>query len=175
MTTQLRSAETQSQSSFSRNRDHDTDSHQREHQATLFEFPATSFNSRFTECSWMRAGMCSSSSMVILLSVFTGDCVANHRKSPGVGETVRGTVLGTIDDWESKGERKHHDIARQGQVEMTEAYQRLWGSTSSSSAPVPSTEPRGYTSGYDAAPPTYQATGAASTSAGGDSKDASGI
>ncbi|KAJ7759776.1 hypothetical protein DFH07DRAFT_443140 [Mycena maculata] len=80
----------------------------------------------------------------------------------GVGENVRGTVLGAIDDWENSGERKHHDIAQQGKAEMDEAYRRLWGTTGTpSSSTVPRPEPTGYTTGYDAAPPTYQATGVA--------------
>ncbi|KAJ7115135.1 hypothetical protein C8R43DRAFT_1242460 [Mycena crocata] len=91
----------------------------------------------------------------------------------GVGETFRGTVLGAIDDLENNGERKHHEIARRGQAEMDEAYRQLWGTTagSSSSAQV---EPTAYTTGYDAAPPTYNSTG---TETGGfrpDTKNSNG-
>ncbi|KAF8181943.1 hypothetical protein K438DRAFT_2021028 [Mycena galopus ATCC 62051] len=76
----------------------------------------------------------------------------------GVGENVRGTVLGAIDDWENKGQQKHHDVARQGRAEIDGAFQQLWG-TSGSATPsqVPTTASA---TGYDAAPPTYQATNA---------------
>ncbi|KAK6981568.1 hypothetical protein R3P38DRAFT_3113708 [Favolaschia claudopus] len=77
----------------------------------------------------------------------------------GAGETVRGTLLGAIDDVANKGEQKHHNVAREGRAALDQAYQKLWGSTSSSSA-TPQSPPvasAGYTTGYDAAPPTYQA------------------
>ncbi|KAJ7681016.1 hypothetical protein DFH06DRAFT_1164835 [Mycena polygramma] len=95
----------------------------------------------------------------------------------GLGETVRGTVLGAIDDWERKGEETHHQVARQGKAEIDKAYRKLRGNSASGSQPAhvsprtPSpfvpifcvdsrTSPvAAHTSGFDAAPPTYQATG----------------
>ncbi|KAF7339127.1 hypothetical protein MVEN_01989400 [Mycena venus] len=74
----------------------------------------------------------------------------------GVGENVRGTVLGTIDDWENRGEQKHHDVARRGRAEIDEAFQRLWGTSGATAAQV---QPSASTTGYDAAPPTYQTSG----------------
>ncbi|KAJ7681033.1 hypothetical protein DFH06DRAFT_434538 [Mycena polygramma] len=76
----------------------------------------------------------------------------------GLGENVRGTILGAIDDLERKGEEKHHQVARQGKAEIEEAFQKLWGSGPSGSQPA-EIPPSAQTSGYDAAPPTYQATG----------------
>ncbi|KAJ7762126.1 hypothetical protein B0H16DRAFT_1529753 [Mycena metata] len=76
----------------------------------------------------------------------------------GFGETVRGTMLGAIDDLENNGEQKHHDVARQGRAEIDEAYRRLWG-TSDSATPIQD-QPTGRTTGYDAAPPTYQSVNA---------------
>jgi hypothetical protein len=62
----------------------------------------------------------------------------------GVGENVRGTVLGAIDDWEERGEQKHHNVARQGRAEIDQAFQQLWGTSGSGTAtaqapPRPST------------------------------------
>ncbi|KAJ7698264.1 hypothetical protein B0H17DRAFT_1196854 [Mycena rosella] len=95
----------------------------------------------------------------------------------GMGEQVRGTLLGTIDDWENKGEQKHHNVARQGQAEIEEAYRQLWGTAGPSQTRV---EPSAQTTGYDAAPPpTYHATvttgtGSDATAFRPDSKNSSG-
>ncbi|KAJ7624365.1 hypothetical protein FB45DRAFT_1060696 [Roridomyces roridus] len=79
----------------------------------------------------------------------------------GAGESVRGRILGAIDDWESKGEQKHHTIARQGEDSMRDAFARLRGTAPSSTSQAgiaPSApQPEGYTTGYDAAPPSYGA------------------
>ncbi|KAJ7233731.1 hypothetical protein B0H12DRAFT_1239253 [Mycena haematopus] len=93
----------------------------------------------------------------------------------GVGENVRGTVLGAIDDWENKGQQKHHDVARQGRAEIDGAFQQLWG-TRASAAPAQD-PPTTSATGYDAAPPTYQSTHSGyGTGAGlrSDSKTSSG-
>ncbi|KAJ7159700.1 hypothetical protein C8R46DRAFT_1194950 [Mycena filopes] len=75
----------------------------------------------------------------------------------GFGETFRGTVLGAIDDLENRGEQKHHDVARQGRAEMDEAYRVLWGTSGSNTEATPD-QTSAQTTGYDAAPPTYQST-----------------
>ncbi|KAF7311818.1 hypothetical protein MIND_00192300 [Mycena indigotica] len=55
----------------------------------------------------------------------------------GVGEQLRGTLLGVVDDVTRSGERKHHDIARAGQAEMAGAARKLgiwpWGGSGSGS------------------------------------------
>lgn len=88
----------------------------------------------------------------------------------GLGEQARGTILGGIDDWEARGEQKHHEVARKGKQEMAEAYQALWGTgyapTESQHEPAPTTR----TSGYNAAPPTYSSTGRSNTDLNPDSK-----
>ncbi|KAJ7035829.1 hypothetical protein C8F04DRAFT_1394487 [Mycena alexandri] len=78
----------------------------------------------------------------------------------GFGETFRGTVLGAIDDLENNGEQKHHNVARQGRAEIDEAYRQLWGTSNSATTPIQG-QPAARTTGYDAAPPTYQSTNAA--------------
>ncbi|KAJ6542954.1 hypothetical protein B0H19DRAFT_1172493 [Mycena capillaripes] len=55
----------------------------------------------------------------------------------GVGENVRGTLLGAIDSWENNGEQKHHDVARQGRAEIDQAFQQLWGTGGSQPAQIP--------------------------------------
>ncbi|KAJ7127487.1 hypothetical protein C8R46DRAFT_1363777 [Mycena filopes] len=80
-------------------------------------------------------------------------------RSGGLGETFRGTVLGAIDDLENRGEQKHHDVARQGQAEIDEAYRVLWGTSGSNTDPTPN-QTSAQTTGYDTAPPTYQSTNA---------------
>ncbi|KAJ6505327.1 hypothetical protein C8R45DRAFT_1091059 [Mycena sanguinolenta] len=93
----------------------------------------------------------------------------------GVGENVRGTVLGAIDDWENKGQQKHHEIARQGRAEIDGAFRQLWG-TSGSVSPAQDT-PDASATGYDATPPTYQSTNSGYGTAAGfrpDSKTSSG-
>ncbi|KAJ7052114.1 hypothetical protein C8F01DRAFT_1173010 [Mycena amicta] len=87
----------------------------------------------------------------------------------GVGETIRGTILGAIDDVENRGEQRHHEIARAGQTEVATAARSLglWsGSDEAEGAPS--------TTGYDAQPPSYTSgygTGtAANSSSSGDTK-----
>ncbi|KAJ7223496.1 hypothetical protein GGX14DRAFT_427699 [Mycena pura] len=94
----------------------------------------------------------------------------------GVGENIRGTILGAIDDWENKGEQRHHDIARQGRVEIDQALQRLRGSggdgavaeshgSTSLVCSLPenvlhkSSDPSPAVTGYETAPPAYHSTG----------------
>ncbi|KAJ7878016.1 hypothetical protein B0H13DRAFT_1971636 [Mycena leptocephala] len=93
----------------------------------------------------------------------------------GIGENVRGTLLGAIDDLENNGEQKHHEVARQGRAEMDEAFQKLWGTGGSQRAHDQIT-PSANATGYDAAPPTYQATSAGNTAGGlgSDSKTSNG-
>ncbi|KAF7367898.1 hypothetical protein MSAN_00854600 [Mycena sanguinolenta] len=93
----------------------------------------------------------------------------------GVGENVRGTVLGAVDDWENKGQQKHHEIARQGRAEIDGAFRKLWGT--SGSAPPAQDSRDAPATGYDAAPPTYQSTHSGYGTAAGlrpDSKTSSG-
>ncbi|KAK7040421.1 hypothetical protein R3P38DRAFT_419384 [Favolaschia claudopus] len=73
----------------------------------------------------------------------------------GVGETVRGTFLGAIDDVENKGEQKHHNVAREGRAQMDEVPQKLWGSSSSTTSQSPPLASVVYTTGYDAEPPVW--------------------
>ncbi|KAJ7617964.1 hypothetical protein FB45DRAFT_1063498 [Roridomyces roridus] len=39
----------------------------------------------------------------------------------GAGESVRGRILGVVDDLENRGEQKHHRISRQGEDAMRTA------------------------------------------------------
>ncbi|KAJ6570334.1 hypothetical protein B0H10DRAFT_2237951 [Mycena sp. CBHHK59/15] len=85
----------------------------------------------------------------------------------GAGDSVRGTILGAIDEMENRGETKHHEIARRGKAELDEAYARLWGtgpSTQVQSAPASSEPPL---TGYNTGPPAYHSTGGAGSGAGG--------
>ncbi|KAJ7078794.1 hypothetical protein C8R44DRAFT_95570 [Mycena epipterygia] len=94
----------------------------------------------------------------------------------GAGESFRGTLFAAMDDWENNGEQKHHEIARRGKEEIDEAYRQLRG-TSTSSTPV-QPPPTANVTGYDAAPPRYDATGVTRNGAGGsgtDSKNNSGM
>nr|GAT52701.1 predicted protein [Mycena chlorophos] len=71
----------------------------------------------------------------------------------GVGETVRGTILGALDDIENRGEQKHHDIARAGRNEMFNAAKNLglptWGAGADASGP---SQGGAAAAGYDASP-----------------------
>ncbi|KAJ7024228.1 hypothetical protein C8F04DRAFT_1192645 [Mycena alexandri] len=107
---------------------------------------------------------------VVLMSACDGDV---RRAGDGLGETIRGTMLGAFDDLENNGEQKHHNVARQGQAEIDEVYRRLWGTNNSATTPIQD-QPTGRTTGYDAAPPTYQSVNAGSNVPGFDSKNSSG-
>ncbi|KAJ7053555.1 hypothetical protein C8F01DRAFT_1375123 [Mycena amicta] len=90
----------------------------------------------------------------------------------GVGETIRGTILGAIDDVENRGEQRHHDIARAGQTEAATAARSLglWSGSDEAEGPAP-------TSGYDAQPPSYTSgygTGTAANSSSSDDTKRSG-
>ncbi|KAJ6468196.1 hypothetical protein DFH09DRAFT_1294732 [Mycena vulgaris] len=87
-----------------------------------------------------------------VMGTFRNVCLLVH----GIGEQARGTMLGAIDDWENKGVQKHHEVARQGQAEVDEAYRQLWGTAGPSQTRI---EPSAQTTGYDAAAPSYDATG----------------
>ncbi|CAK5284754.1 unnamed protein product [Mycena citricolor] len=82
--------------------------------------------------------------------------------SEGYGDSFRGAILGAIDDWENKGEQKHHDVARNGQAMVNDAFRQLGWGGSGDAAPGQNGA-SGSATGYDTRPPAYSYASTGST------------
>ncbi|CAK5284969.1 unnamed protein product [Mycena citricolor] len=80
----------------------------------------------------------------------------------GYGDSFRGAILGAIDDWENKGEQKHHDVARNGQAMVNDAFRQLGWGGSGVAAPGQNGA-SGSATGYDTRPPAYSYASTGST------------